>query len=371
MDNAFLQKCLKLAIAAPLAYSAALVSDISAGSSFLGPLMVFIILFYLSGSIAQKEKAILGMWQVLAFALFVGAFVAGTGWANSVTIFLSILLLGLIVQLLIPRPLQLAMLPLAGYNVITVLAASTPYTAAVENTLLLTLGLLSGWLAERFFWAVREEQALEQQAQQTVQLLNQLRDLAFSGTYSNSAPSEAATVFAVQTQIATSIQGTKKTLKSAITSGRLTPESKTVWQTVISLQARLQAELIALARLFYENQTNPLLQEFRAELIEIDRSSEAVFGRLRTAVIQRARVVSGTPLDLESWQHRLAQLRASGRTQSFDLAARLQVALIEHRLEGLARELADCQDWLLSYRQISQTSVRPPSSSTTYKPAES
>ena len=87
MDNALWQKWIKLSFAAPLAYSAALISDISVGTSFLAPLMVFIILFYLSGSVASKEQQIVLMWKALAIAYLFSAVIAGLGWTNSIDIF--------------------------------------------------------------------------------------------------------------------------------------------------------------------------------------------------------------------------------------------------------------------------------------------
>ena len=351
MDKALVQKWLKLAIAAPLAYSAALVSDISTGASFLAPLMVFIILFYLSGSISQKARLIRGMWQALAIAFFFGAFVAGLGWANSVVIFLSILILGLIVQLLVPPPARLALLPLIAYNTVTVLTSASPYTAAVDSLLLATFGMLAGWLAERFFWPVQNEQALEGQIGRTFQLLSQLRQLGFDHLEQDGQLPDRTALNALEKQITVSIQSTTTALKTAMAQGRCSPADQRLGEDIIVLQTRLQGELLALVRLFQDNRSNALLAELRPELRQISQSTGQILEGLAAAIASPSLSFEPYSLDLAPWSDRLTALRQEGTTQSFNLPTRLSIYLIEYRLEGLAKELLASGTWLATYQK--------------------
>ena len=211
MDNVLWQKWIKLSFAAPLAYSAALISDISAGTSFLAPLMVFIILFYLSGSVTSKEQQIFLMWKALVIAFLLSAVIAGLGWTNSIDIFLAILVLNIVNQILIPPAICLALFPLTAYNATTVLTSSTPYTSAVDNILLLSLGLGSGWLVERLFWPAKDETILEKQTSQTFKLLNQLSYLAFFPNLPSTEKTDTHSLETLNHQITASIASTSKT----------------------------------------------------------------------------------------------------------------------------------------------------------------
>ena len=261
MDNALWQKWIKLSFAAPLAYSAALISDISAGTSFLAPLMVFVILFYLSGSIAVKEQQIVLIWKVLAIAYLFSAVIAGLGWTNSIDIFLAILVLDIVIQMLIPPAICLALLPLTAYNATTVLTSSTPYTSAVDNILLLSLGLGAGWLVERLFWPTNNKTILEKQISQTFKLLNQLSHLAFFPGLPSAEQTDAHSLEALNRQISSSISSTSKTMQTSFASGELAPNNRENWDKMISIQYQLLVQLLALLQLLKDNQENELLQE--------------------------------------------------------------------------------------------------------------
>jgi hypothetical protein len=120
------------------------------------------------------------------------------------------------------------------------------------------------------------------------------------------------------------------------------------WAEVIALQRRLFEHLLAISRLFQEYRENPLLQEFVPEFSVLGHSLSATFSGLSLAMLFKNPVeqLPNPRIDFEYWQKRLTDMRMAGTTQSYNLASRLAVGLIEHRLDRLTIELSESLTWL-------------------------
>ena len=243
------------------------------------------------------------------------------------------------IQILIPPAICLALLPLTAYNATTVLTSSTPYTSAVDNILLLSLGLGAGWLVERLFWPTNNKTILEKQISQTFKLLNQLSHLAFFQGVPSAAGIDSNSLEALNRQITTSISSNSKTVQTSFASGELAPNNRENWDKMISIQYQLLVQLLALLQLLKDNQDNELLQELTSELDKIGNNLQTCLIGLSSAMITPSPPKVEPFLDLSPWQNRLKSLREQGKTQLFSLPKRLSISLIEHRLEGLAKAL--------------------------------
>ena len=152
-------------------------------------------------------------------------------------------------------------------------------------------------------------------------------------------------------QADSSIRATNKALKIAAMTSSL-PQSdrdaREVWMQVIAMQARLLVHLLAISRLLQDNRENLLLHELATELSALGESLSATFAGLSVAIVdqQPGKKLPSPELDFQRWQNQLNRMRTAGTTQSYDLASRLSVGLIEHRLEGLILDLSKILSWL-------------------------
>lgn len=347
MDKIYLQKVIKVAIAAPLAYSLAQVLDINPGFSFFGSLMLFVVIWKLPNPIGLKLIVVVKFLSFAIPCLWFLAFVAGLWGINSIIIFLAILLVEWGVKTWAPFLIVSGMLYPIMYLSMIVLNSNAPYTTAVDMSLLTAIGMGLGWLADRLFWPVFEEEGIERQVSETFRTFQEMSDRSFHLVELRDGYLETLTA-----RSEGSMRGANKALKMAAMTGGLNPSERDVWAQAIALQGRLLAHLLAISRLLQENRENPLLQELATELSALGDSLSATFASLSVAIVdQHSRMQLPNPnVEFQQWQTQLRGMREAGTTRSFDLASRLAVGLIEHRLQALVTDLSQSLIWLEARR---------------------
>ena len=340
MDKIYRRKLLKVAISTPLALSVALVLDIDPGLAFLGPLFVFSTIWLLPDPIGLKRFIELKQITLLLPILLAAAFMAGLWGVNSIVLFIFILPAGWGIQTWMPSAISLGLLPFGMYFSMLVLTSSNPYTNAVYILLLIVIGCGLGWLADRLFWPILDRQGIERQVSKTFRIFQELCDRAFDFSDLNRSSLKDLTA-----QAHSSIRATNKALKIAAMTGSL-PQSdrdaREAWLQAIAIQTRLLSHLLAIDRLLQDNQDNSLLEELATEISALGESLSATFAGLSVIIVDRqfGRQVPNPELDFQQWQNQLNNMIAAGTTQSYNLASRLAVRLIEHRLEGLISDLS-------------------------------
>lgn len=343
MNKIYRRKLLKMAIATPLLFSVALVLDIDPSLSFLGPLMVFNIIWLFPDPIGLKQIIVLKTLSVIVLTAFVASFMAGLWGINSISLFLFVLLTGWVIQTWMPSAISFGLLPLGVYLGTSTLNSSAPYTTAVYLSLLVAISLGLGWLIERLFWPIFDQEGIEGQVSQTFQIFQDFSNQAFQCRDVDDGSLEALNARAKR-----SIRALNKALKIGVMTSSLSLSEQDIWIEEIALQKRLLAHLLTISRLLPENRENPLLQELAPELSALGDSLSATFAELSmTIVAKQSGIQLPNPnIEFQQWQTRLTSMRRKGITQSYDLANRLAVGLIEHRLEGLMTDTSKILSWL-------------------------
>ncbi len=350
MDKIYLQKLIKVAIATPLALSVALVLDIDPGLAFLGPLMVFNSILLFPEPIVLKQFLSLKLITLLLPITFAAAFMAGLWGINSIVLFIFVLLAGWGVRTWFPSPISLGLLPTVMFLAVTVLNSSAPYTTTVYMLLLVVICLGLGWLVERLFWPIFAQQGIERQLSKTFRIFQDISDRAF-----DFAPIDRSTLQDLTAQANSSLRATNKALKMAAMTGNLSSsdrDHREAWLQAIAIQARLLAHLLAISRLLQDNRKNPLLLELITELSALGESLSTTFATLSLAIVdqQIGRQLPNPKLDFQRWQDQLNRMRAAETIQSHNLASRLAVGLLEHRLAVLISDLSKILSWLETRR---------------------
>ena len=351
MDQIYRRKLLKMAIASPLTITLALVLNLDLFMSFFCPLMAFIVIWLLPDPIGLKQVVVLKLVPSLAVLFLIAAFMAGLWGMNSIVLFIYILLAGWAFQTLMPSVVSMGFLNLVIFLPMIVLVASNPYTKAVDLWLLMTIGFGMGWLVDRLFWPIFDQQNLEQQVSQTFRAFQSFSDFAFYRT--DLGPDGGGrSLENLRDRADGSIRATQKALKTASAIGHLSPSERAAWEEAIALKSRLLAHLIASSHLLQDNRENPLLQELEPELSALGHGLRTTFAGLSEAIVaKQAAVQLPSPrLDFQRWQTRLTGMRAAETTRAFDLASRLAVGLIDHRLEALVTDLSKTLAWLETHR---------------------
>ncbi len=335
------RKLLKVALATPLAFSVALVLDIQPSLSFLGPLFVFNTIWLFPDPIGLKRVILLKLITLLIPMWLAAAFVSGLWELNSIVIFLFILLTGWGLQTWMPSAISLGILPVGMFLAATVLNSSAPYTTAVYMFLLMTVGMGLGWLAERLFWSIFDQQGIERQVSKTFQLFQDLSARAFQRA-ALSADGGDGSLEALTAQAKGGMRTTNKALKTAAMTNSLSPSERDIWVQALALQERLLFHLLAISGLIQENRENPLLHELATELSALGNTLSATFAGLSVAIVSPHPGIQlpNPKIDFQHWQTRLKGMREAGKTQSYNLASRMVVGLIEHRLDRLSTEVS-------------------------------
>ena len=344
MDKIYRRKLLKMALATPLAFSVALVLDIDPGLSFLGPLMVFNTIWLFPDPISLKGFSSLKLLLLLLPMFVAGAFVAGLWGINSIVLFFFILLAGWGIQIWMPSAISLGLVPTGMYLTTSVLNSSAPYTTAVYMLVLLGISLGLGWLVERLFWPILAQQGIERHVSETFQIFQELSVQAFQCK----DLSRDRDLNALTAQGKRSIRAINKALKTAAMTSSLNQSARDKWGQAIALQTRLMSHLLAISSLLQENRKNPLLHELTPELSALGDSLSKTFAQLSVEIIAKQSSIQlpNPNIEFQQWQNRLTTIRATGTTQSYNLANRLVVGLIEHRLEGLVTDTSKILSWL-------------------------
>ncbi len=346
MDKTYRRKLFKIAIATPLALSVALVLDINPGLAFLGPLFVFNSIWLFPDPIGLQRFIDIKQISLYLPVFFAAAFVAGLWGINSIIIFLFIMLAGWGIKTWMPSAISLGILPPGMYTAIMVLNSSTPYTTAVDMFILITISIGMGWLVERLFWPVLDRQGIERQISKTFRIFQDFCDRAF-----DRSDLDLNYLKDLTAQADSSIRATNKALKTAVMTSSL-PQSdrdtREAWLQAIAMQARLLTHLLAISGLLQDNRENPLLHELAIELSALGESLSATFAGLSVAIVdqQPGRQLPNPEREFIQWQNQLNNRRAAGTTQSYNLANRMSVGLIEHRLDGLISDLSKILSWL-------------------------
>ena len=351
MDKTYRRKLLKLAIGAPLAFSVALVLDIDPSLSFLGPLMVLNTIWLFPDPIGLKRVLIVKFLSLIISMCFAAAFMAGLWGINSIVLFLFILLTGWVIQTWKPSTVSLGLLSPGFYLPTSVLTSSAPYTTAVYMSLLLAITLGLGWSIDRLFWPIFAQQGIERQVSKTFRIFEEFSDRAFQHP-NRSKDGSYGSLEALRERADASIRATNKALKTAGMTGSLAPSDRETWAQAIALQARLLAHLLAISGLLQENRENPLLHELAPELSALGDRLSAIFAELSVAIVSKHPEIQlrSPNIDFQNWQSRLTGMRVTGKTRSFDLASRLAVGAIEHRLQGLVTDISKSLAWLETRR---------------------
>ncbi len=351
MDKIYRRKLLKIAIATPLAFSVALVLDIQPSLSFLGPLFVFNTIWLFPDPIGLKRVLLLKLITLFLPMFLAGAFAAGLWGINSIVLFLFILLAGWGIQTWMPSAVNLGLLPLGIFLAVIVLNSSSPYTTAVYMFLLMSVGMGLGWLAERLFWPIFDQRGIERQVSETFQLFGDFSARAFQGAALRADGGDGS-LEALTAQAKGVMRATNKALKVAAMTESLSPSERDSWGQAIALQGRLLVHLLAISGLLQQNRENSLLQELAPELSALGDTLSATFAGLSVAIVSPHPGIQlpSPEIDFQHWQARLKGIREAGTTRSFDLASRLAVGLIEHRLEGLVRDISNSMAWLETRR---------------------
>ena len=351
MDKTYRRKLLKLALGAPLAFSVALVLDIDPNLSFFGPLMVLNTIWLFPDPIGLKRVLILKFLSLIIPMSFAAAFMAGLWGMNSIVLFLFILLTGWVIQTWKPSTVTLGLLSAGFYLPTSVLTSSAPYTTAVYMSLLFAITLGLAWLIDRLFWPIFDQHGIEQQVSKTFRLFEELSAIAFQPA-DPSIDRVDESLEAFRERVEGSIRATNKALKMAGMTGSLAPSDRETWAQAIDLQLRLLAHLLAISRLLQENRSNPLLHELAPELSALGPRLSATFAELSVAIVSKHPEIQlqSPNIDFQHWQSRLTAMRGTGKTRSFDLASRLAVGAIEHRLQGLLADISKSLAWLETRR---------------------
>ena len=347
MDKIYRRKLLKMVLATPLALSVALVLDIDPGLAFLGPLMVFNTIWLLPDPIGLKRFLVLKQLFLFLPIFLAAAFVAGLWGINSIVIFLFILLAAWGLQTWVPSAISLGLLSPLMFLATSVLNSSAPYTTTVYLLILLAISMGLGWLVERLFWPSFDQQGIEGQISEMFRLFQDLSARSFQRTALNNDGGESS-LKALTVRANGSMRAINKALKTAAMTSSLPPSARDAWAQALTVQARLLAHLLALSRLLQDNRENPLLYELAPELSALGDSLSATFAGLSVAIVDQhpGRQLPSPHLDFQRWQSQLNSMRETGTTQSYNLASRLAVGLIEHRLEGLMLETSKILAWL-------------------------
>ena len=350
MDKTYRRKVIKVAIATPLAYSVALVLDIDPGLAFLGPLMVFTSMFLFPDPIGLKQFQSLKLITLLLPITFAAAFMAGLWGINSIVLFIFVLLAGWGVQTWLPSAISLGLLPTVMFLAVTVLNSSAPYTTTIYMLLLLAISLGLGWLVERLFWPIFAQQGIERQLSKTFRIFQDISERVFDLSHLDPSSLQDLT-----TQANSSLRATNKVIKMAAMTGNLSSserDNREEWLQAIAIQVRLLAHLLAISRLLQDNRNNPLLLELMTELSALGENLSPTFAELSLAVVERqiGRQLPNPKLDFQRWQDQLNRMRAAEKIQSHNLASRLAVGLLEHRLAGLISDLSKILSWLEARR---------------------
>lgn len=347
MDKTYCRKIVKFAIASPLALSLALVLDINQPFSFFVPLMMFIVTWKIPlDSFQLKRSMILTMLPPIVFCQVAAALMVSFWGLSSVVLFLYFTLTGTLMRFLMPTAVRIGLLSTALFLSTLVITSASPLALATQLSILFSLGLGSGWLLDRLFWPVSDEQNIELQVSKAFRILQTLSEHICQ---SPATSPESESWKALTAQASQAIQGVQKQLAITAAMGSLPPPKRAAWTPVIVLQARLFAHQQAIARLLRDTQGNPLLQALEPELTNLHRSLSASCHHLSVAVLSKHESDDLPFLNLNAdwqrWQTRLSSMQGTGSTQAFDLSHRLAVGLIDYRLQGLVNTLADTRNW--------------------------
>ncbi|MGK7894615.1 MAG: hypothetical protein AB4372_13560 [Xenococcus sp. (in: cyanobacteria)] len=346
MDKIYRYKLIKLAIATPLAFSVALVLDIQASLSFMGPLFVFNIVWLFPDPIELKQFMILQLIPLLTATSLFAAFIAGITQINSIVVLFFILLAGWGLQTWMPTSVRLGLLSLGIYLATSVLRSSAPYTTTVYMMTLILAGIGFGWLVDRLFWPVYSSQMIEKQLSQLFYSLDNLSKDALSLDDDNSD-------FTSQNlQIEQLVKGISKVFKIAVMTHSLSLAEQQRLDQLILLQKKMILHLRELRDLTHINQDNPLLNQLKPELLTLkDTLSQNFLGLATLSYSTTSHSLLPNPnSSLQLWQNRLNKMREKRETQSFDLISRLRVGLVEYRLEGLVKTLCESINLLETHR---------------------
>ncbi|MGK7952270.1 MAG: hypothetical protein AB4368_26675 [Xenococcaceae cyanobacterium] len=231
--------------------------------------------------------------------------------------------------------------------------STAPFTTTVYVLVLLAISLGMGWSVDRLFWPILAQQGIERQVSETFRIFQDLSDRAFHrDRLSYDLDLDDSSLSSLVTRAGGPMRSATKALKIAGMTGSLSQSEREHWQQAITLQERLLAHLLAISRLLQENQDNPLLHELATELLALGNSLSATFTGLSVTIVdQHSRIQLPNPnIDFQRWQNQLNGMRATGTTQLYNLASRLAVGLIEHRLEGLISDLSKILSWLETSR---------------------
>ncbi|MGK7945616.1 MAG: hypothetical protein AB4058_14220 [Microcystaceae cyanobacterium] len=354
MDQVYRYKLIKLAIATPLALSVTLVLNIQASLSFFGPLYIFVVVWLFPDPIELKQIIIGKMIALFTVTSVFAAFIAGMTEVNSVIILAFVLLTGWVVKTWLSVSVRLGLLSLGIYLGIPVLVSSAPYTTAVYIMTLILVGVTLGWLVDRLFWPVYSSKIVEKQVSQLFHLLETLNRsiLSPSGDQSDSS--------SLTLQIKATIKGIGKAFKIATMTNSLSSSEQQRWGNLIQLQRQIFLHLQELGELIQKYQYNPLLNQLRPELSDLNQTLSQTFLALATITLDSTSnlIIPNPNLNLQQWQNKLNEMRDNGETQSFNLTSRLIVGLIEHRLEGLVKTLCETITFLETSRsQVSSTQL--------------
>ena len=252
-----------------------------------------------------------------------------------------------------PSALSLGLFSSAMFVTANVLMSSAPYTTVAYMIVLLGISLGLGWLVERLFWPIFDQQSIERQMSQTFRIFQELSDRTFPRTDLSTNGGDGS-LEALYVQAKKSMRTSNKALKTATMTSSMPPSELNAWIEAIALQGRLFAHLLAISGLLQENRENSLLQELAPELSALGDSLSKIFAELSVVIVAKHPRIQlpNANIEFRQWQNRLTEIRVEGLTRSYNLPSRLMVGLIEHRLEGLMSETAKILSWLDKRRSI-------------------
>ncbi len=209
----------------------------------------------------------------------------------------------------------------------------------------ITMGM--GWLVERLFWPILDQPGVARQVSETFRIFQEFSDRAFQWTDVSTDGGDGS-LAALSARAKRSIRATNKALKTAAMTSSLPLSDRDDWAQAIDLQIRLLAHLVAINSLLQENRENTLLHRLDPELLALGDRLSATFTGLSVAIVSQHRGIQlpSPNIDFQRWQTRLTNMRTAGTTQSYNLASRLALGLIEHRLEGLVKDTSKILAWL-------------------------
>ena len=225
------------------------------------------------------------------------------------------------------------------------------YTTAVYMLILFAITMGMGWLVERLFWPILDQPGVARQVSETFRIFQEFSDRAFQWTDVSTDGGDGS-LAALSARAKRSIRATNKALKTAAMTSSLPLSDRDDWAQAIALQMRLLAHLVAINSLLQENRENTLLHRLAPELSALGHTLSVTFAGLSVAIVsQHPGIQLPSPnIDFQRWQTRLTNMRTAGTTQSYNLASRLALGLIEHRLEGLVKDTSKILAWLETRR---------------------